>query len=167
MAHADQFPNNTHSLSVLAAQISQAHVAATSAAISALEHGRHCGELLIEAKAQLPHGEWEQWVAAHCTFQLRTAQEYMRVARRWQELEMIGATRSAFREALFRLADYAGVHDGKLYGPWSRDIYGEPRHIDDDSTLNVQQDTDDYVPPDKDDPNVPKETHRCPSCGYE
>jgi hypothetical protein len=45
-----------------------------------LLHALAAGELLTEAKAQLPHGQWESWLA---TIDLppRTAQHYMRLAK--------------------------------------------------------------------------------------
>jgi hypothetical protein len=37
------------------------------------------GSLLTRAKAMVPHGEWESWVANNCTIALRTVQAYMRL----------------------------------------------------------------------------------------
>jgi len=87
VAHTNQFPHNAHSLSVLAAQIVDAHAAATSAAMSALEHARRAGELLIEAKDQLEHGAWLPWLSENCpTVSVRTAQNYMAIARCWPDI---------------------------------------------------------------------------------
>ena len=72
----------------LAREITQAHEEACHAAQSALEHARRAGELLIQAKKGIAHGAWQPWLAAQCpTIRERTAQAYMRVARRWPELE--------------------------------------------------------------------------------
>ena len=52
-----------------------------------VEHAIRAGELLIEAKAQLKHGEWLPWLENNCTMSERTAQLYMRLAQRRPELE--------------------------------------------------------------------------------
>ena len=38
------------------------------------------GELLKEAKAKLPHGEWLSWLKKQCELSQRTAQRYMKLA---------------------------------------------------------------------------------------
>lgn len=48
---------------------------------SAVEHAIRCGELLIEAKAALPHGSWGDWISENFPASNRTAQGYMRLAR--------------------------------------------------------------------------------------
>lgn len=62
------------------ARINAEHRQAKADARSAIEHAAHCGELLIEAKSELPHGQWRAWVEAHCEFSCRTARRYMQVA---------------------------------------------------------------------------------------
>jgi len=47
----------------LAARINAAHDQAAGALRSGLEHARRAGELLIEAKARVPHGQWLPWLA--------------------------------------------------------------------------------------------------------
>jgi hypothetical protein len=39
------------------------------------------GDLLLEAKAQVKHGQWRQWLAERCGMPERTASRYMRLAR--------------------------------------------------------------------------------------
>jgi hypothetical protein len=74
-------------LAHLAERINAAHAAAETALRAGLDHARTAGELLVQAKAQLGHGQWLPWLERNVCFSLRTAQAYMRVARRWQELE--------------------------------------------------------------------------------
>jgi hypothetical protein len=74
-------------LAELARQISSAHAESLAAARTSLEHARRCGELLLQAKARLPHGQFMPWVTANCPFGLRTGQNYMRVARDWEEIQ--------------------------------------------------------------------------------
>lgn len=59
---------------------------ANAAAISAVEHARRAGELLIEAKAACAHGEWNQWLEANVEVSDRTVRLYMQLARHWVRL---------------------------------------------------------------------------------
>jgi hypothetical protein len=74
-------------LAELAGQINAEHQQAESALRTGLEHARRAGELLLQAKQQCRHGEWLPWLEANAHFTVRTAQGYMRVARRWLEIE--------------------------------------------------------------------------------
>ena len=49
----------------LASDINREHQFAFGKAREALEHARRAGELLIQAKAGVPHGEWLPWLAAN------------------------------------------------------------------------------------------------------
>jgi hypothetical protein len=46
-----------------------------------LDEAREIGGLLIEAKAQVSHGEWLPWLAENVAISERTAQEWMRLAK--------------------------------------------------------------------------------------
>jgi hypothetical protein len=70
----------------LAERINDEHRRCVEAACSTLEHARKAGELLLEAKAQLPHGGWLPWLREHFTFSDRVARNYMRVAREWDRI---------------------------------------------------------------------------------
>jgi hypothetical protein len=74
-------------LAALARRINAEHAAAGASFRAGLLHARAAGDLLLQAKAQVPHGEWLPWVADNLRCSERTAQAYMRVARRWEELE--------------------------------------------------------------------------------
>ncbi len=91
----------------LAADINREHHAAFCKAREALEHARRAGELLIEAKATVRHGEWLPWLSANVQFSERTAQGYMRLAAHWPELEAKSATVAdlPLRDALKALAE--------------------------------------------------------------
>jgi hypothetical protein len=88
----EQAPNpippttNEQELDDLARQIATEHEAAERAFGSALQHAIRCGELLIEAKTKIGHGEWIPWLAIHARVGERTAQAYMQVARRKSDL---------------------------------------------------------------------------------
>jgi len=60
-------------------EINHEHDLFVSSARTGLEHAVRCGELLIEAKQNMPHGGWKVWVDENCNFSYRTAQVYMRI----------------------------------------------------------------------------------------
>ena len=57
--------------------LKDAHDAAESAA---MPYYRAAGDKLLEAKTQLPHGEFVAWVKRHFNVQIRQAQTYMQLA---------------------------------------------------------------------------------------
>src|SRR5690348_11012067 len=80
----------SNSLTSLAARIRVEHEAMAIALKRGAEHAMNAGALLIEAKAQLKHGEWLPWLAEHCAIPERTARLYMRLARNKPEIEQNG-----------------------------------------------------------------------------
>src|ERR1700730_13731457 len=71
----------SNSLADLAARIRTEHEAAGGALKRSLQHAVAAGDLLIEAKAQLRHGQWLPWLSEHCQIPERTARLYMRLAK--------------------------------------------------------------------------------------
>src|SRR5271169_5322727 len=65
------------SLADLARRINIAHETVVA---SSIEHAVEAGKLLLEAKAQVPHGEWMKWLKANCKVSGRTARLYMQIA---------------------------------------------------------------------------------------
>ncbi|MEJ7810410.1 MAG: DUF3102 domain-containing protein [Gemmatimonadaceae bacterium] len=66
----------------LAADINDAHADCARAVRAGFAHAARAGRLLLEAKARVGHGGWLPWLRANCACSERTAQAYMRVARR-------------------------------------------------------------------------------------
>jgi hypothetical protein len=62
------------SLVDIATLIRREHEAVASSAKKALAHAIAAGELLIEAKKQVKHGEWLPWLGTNCEISERTAQ---------------------------------------------------------------------------------------------
>lgn len=91
----------------LAGEINARHEACKVAAQASLVQAREAGERLIEARALCARGEWLPWVGAHLSFSARTAQCYMRIAERWDELAEKSATVAhlGLRDALSLLVD--------------------------------------------------------------
>ncbi len=71
----------SNSLADLAARIKTEHEAASGAITAGVAHAIAAGDLLLEARPQLPHGQWLPWLRSHCGTPARTAQTYMELAR--------------------------------------------------------------------------------------
>ena len=73
-------------LADLAARINAEHDAAFGRAREAVQHAAECGRLLLEAKAQVRHGEWLSWLEVDTKVSARQSQKYMRLADGWTEI---------------------------------------------------------------------------------
>ena len=69
-----------------AEQINQEHMEARKCLGDAVIHAIEAGRLLEEVKSGLAHGEWLPWLAANVDFSARTAQVYLRMHDRREEL---------------------------------------------------------------------------------
>ncbi len=78
--------NHAGELEALASRINAEHRACEQAVGAALSHAINAGELLTEAKAGVPHGSWGAWLKANFEGSERTAQAYMKVYRRRDEI---------------------------------------------------------------------------------
>jgi hypothetical protein len=85
-------------LEALAGRINAEHEAVTAAAVSALEHARRAGEMLLEARARCPHGTWLLWLATNVRCSQRTAYNYIQIAESWDKLATVAT--SGLRDAL-------------------------------------------------------------------
>jgi hypothetical protein len=79
-------------LAGLAERINAEHAQVEAAVRSTLGHARAAGDLLLQAKAQVQHGQWLPWLQENVRFKVRTAQGYMYIAREWGRLEAKCAT---------------------------------------------------------------------------
>ena len=77
----------SNSLTDLAARIRTYHEATVAALKSSVENAMNAGDLLIEAKAQLKHGQWLPWLAKNCVISERTAQLYIKLAKHRATIE--------------------------------------------------------------------------------
>ena len=75
------------SLTDLARRINIEHKEACAALARSLHHAMTAGDLLIEAKARVPHGGWLPWLKANCEIPERTVQLYTRLAKNRQTIE--------------------------------------------------------------------------------
>jgi hypothetical protein len=74
-------------LPTLAERVNTEHRACEQAVNSALTHAINAGELLVQAKAEVPHGSWGTWLAENFEGSDRTARAYMRVYNNRGEIE--------------------------------------------------------------------------------
>jgi hypothetical protein len=88
----------------LVSQINREHEMVETYKHNTIQHAIKCGELLEEAKAKVPHGEWLPWLEKNFDASEWTAQAYMRLARaadpntrRVTDLEDAESLRSALR----------------------------------------------------------------------
>jgi hypothetical protein len=90
----EENPESNHPmvLTDLARRINEKHNEAEQALMSGFAHAIAAGELLLEAKATVPHGEWLSWLAKNCAVAARTAQLYMKVAQGRKQLEAKNAS---------------------------------------------------------------------------
>lgn len=89
----------------IAAEINAEHDAAWRKTGEVYEHARRAGELLLQKKAELGHGRFLTWLAAHCKFSERQAQRYMRRARGEDRIEAKSDTVSVLDGAIAVLED--------------------------------------------------------------
>jgi Protein of unknown function (DUF3102) len=68
-------------LASIATLIRREHEAVGTSMRQAVDHAIAAGELLIEPKKQVKHGEWQTWLMANCDIAERTVQAYMKLAR--------------------------------------------------------------------------------------
>jgi hypothetical protein len=80
-------PKRQGRLADLAQRIRAEHEAVIAAVKSGIQHAMAAGDLLIEVKAKVNHGEWQPWLKKHCAFSERTAQLYMRWAENHAAIE--------------------------------------------------------------------------------
>ncbi len=74
-------------LDFLAEQIKDSAQQTIKAANNAVEGALITGTLLIEAKKQVPHGEWENWLTANCQLAMSTARAYMVLSKKFHQLD--------------------------------------------------------------------------------
>jgi hypothetical protein len=79
----------------LVTAINDEHRRCDEAVSTALDHAMRAGDLLIEARADIGHGNWQAWIEENFEGSLRRAQEYMRLAKNRESIEAEKARSSA------------------------------------------------------------------------
>jgi hypothetical protein len=81
-------------LAQLADTALRAHNEVEKAALTAVLKAIEAGKALNDIKQQLPHGSFEDFVAGHFKFAIRTAQSYMRLAKKEAEVRQLVETKA-------------------------------------------------------------------------
>lgn len=93
-------------LDEIAKTVNDEHSKIEGALREGLTRALKVGELLTEAKGLIKHGDWGEWISAHCVFSERTAQNYMRLSERYPELAKSATVADlTYRQAVGLLAE--------------------------------------------------------------
>jgi hypothetical protein len=99
----------------LIAEINNEHRLAKSHADQTIKHAVRCGELLLQQKDRLPHGQFMAWIAQNCEFSGRSARNYMKVAENFNNGSALPL--SSLRQALLPPAENLGAKKSRREGP--------------------------------------------------
>src|SRR3954471_2482906 len=88
-------PGPKAGLDDLVQQIQTEIALAEQAQRAGLQHAIRAGELLIEAKGRMGHGEWLPWLDRYFSQSIDTAGVYMRLARNSEHARNFGSVREA------------------------------------------------------------------------
>jgi Protein of unknown function (DUF3102) len=88
----DDALSQSEALADLAERIRAEDRGARNAFVRGVDHAMAAGDLLIEAKKQLVHGQWGPWLEANCAMSARTARRYMSFANNRDVIEAKLAT---------------------------------------------------------------------------
>src|SRR5262245_12268078 len=113
-SEADRFPTAIDStdrtpdpLAQAAHRANSEHALAMRSLLGAIEHAREAGQALIDAKLIVGHRRWLPWLKANFNGSPRTAQNYMRVGKHWEEIaeKRNSASHLSMRAALTCIRD--------------------------------------------------------------
>jgi hypothetical protein len=120
-SESDKDLDRSRRLPAIAADVRREVEAAEQSWRDAVAHAIRAGELLIEAKAQVKHGDWGGWLDANFPGSRTTATNYMRLAANRQSV----ADLPTVREAVAALAGRAPSRPGGLPPPPDAAEYGD------------------------------------------
>jgi hypothetical protein len=95
------------SLSALAEQINSEHRQCEESLRKTLNHAYRCGVLLLQAKENVPHGQWGKWLETNCIVGPRMSQNYMKIASAYSPETLPDGS---IREAIAALAESKTKH---------------------------------------------------------
>ena len=121
------------------AEILELHAEIGGYVSAAMGKAMRLGELLVEQKANMEHGAWTGWVEEHLPFDIRTAQNYMRVFENRDRLknESVSFLTNAYRlleeakpkQGNADLAWWLGVQEEFLDDPHLVVLAGKPKIV--------------------------------------
>jgi DUF3102 family protein len=101
-----------------------------------IEHYRRAGEMLLEAKAQMPHGEWKPWLQRNFNRSYMTATNYMRLAMAHRE---VGEDKSKAGFTFATLSEFTQPHRTTHQPMWHEPVRQIVDRVDTE-TLNLRRD---------------------------
>lgn len=105
----------------VASEINQAHAQAIEHADSAIGFAKKAGELLLQVKADLPHGEFLPWVENNLDVTPRQAQRYMAAAQ-GKPTPIRKLASKATPVSYLEVKDGEAVYITRMAGNWQDDI---------------------------------------------
>jgi hypothetical protein len=93
-------PPPSPTLEELTAAIRKGHSEVETALLTAVVRAIETGKSLIAAKKQVGHGNFENYVSIECRFTVRTAQNYMRLAKHEAKVRQLLAHKNEGRSYL-------------------------------------------------------------------
>lgn len=78
---AEKEPIEGELVDTVAETVNKLHEEAKSSAVDAVKKAVECGEVLIEQKLSLKHGEWGDWISENLSFSEQTARLYIKAAK--------------------------------------------------------------------------------------
>jgi hypothetical protein len=107
----EKIESNRLPLTDLVAELNAEFRATYYHAQSAVIHSLRMGELLVEAKKRIPHGEWYSWLAENFEGTPRHAQNFMRLYRERDKLDAKRVAHFSLRGALKELQELNAPKD--------------------------------------------------------
>lgn len=114
MTGTDLAPAPSKELKSLAREIQDEHLMFEQAGQSMFQHAVNCGEMLIQAKAQVKHGEWMPWVEANFPDSYRLAASFMQAATAVTEGKLQASAHLTLDAALAELAEPREVSEPEV-----------------------------------------------------
>ena len=144
-------------VATLGQRINDAHALAIQHAVNAIDYAREAGRLLTEAKANVKHGEWLQWMKDNVQLSERTAQGYMRLhnqlsnpenTQRVADLGIKGALQAlaipllhdnhpADPSGIQNVDDYVAWHQEQMRRPFSEWDFDRPEGVSKHLTAKI------------------------------
>ena len=154
------------SLESLVQNIHYCHQQAESRFLDGLEWAFGTGLFLIWIKEKVvEHTEFEKWVRDNCPFKKRQAQRYMRLVRKWPEIQAKATSEDAFPESVAGLLEFVAEEqtnpdeDAQQVSDADRSQDANTGADQDDSDeAEADQDDDDLVDEDEADQDEPEKT---------
>lgn len=121
-------------LKMTASNIIEAHNEFMESMEGAMKKAIRAGEYLLDAKEQIPYGQFQGWIEQNLPFSLRTAQNYMKIAKKQDVIEQKGAKMLS--------TAYDAVKDRPAQADYNRKHESYERTLDNEDSIPGEPDID-------------------------